>query len=196
MSGSEQSRDMLGQDRIRRFEFGTEDEDLEAMQRDFLKNSSKPAARAISQGRPPVVAASASGQKQPRAAREPKPAASGDVLGFAKSMSAAMDEFESSERLSESSKQSNRHQQQTLAQPKKLSVFAQRRLAQQTNSESSSCKQAASSSGSRGAPHSEATFLPKLMAPVPEHEVVGPVRAPELKPRETGFPSIPVDFTA
>ncbi|KAJ2495322.1 hypothetical protein IWW47_004128, partial [Coemansia sp. RSA 2052] len=196
MSGSEQSRDMLGQDRIRRFEFGTEDEDLEAMQRDFLKNSSKPAARAISQGRPPVVAASASGQKQPRAAREPKPAASGDVLGFAKSMSAAMDEFESSERLSESSKQSNRHQQQTLAQPKKLSVFAQRRLAQQTSSESSSCKQAASSSGSRGAPHSEATFLPKLMAPVPEHEVVGPVRAPELKPRETGFPSIPVDFTA
>ncbi|KAJ2378274.1 hypothetical protein H4S02_007414, partial [Coemansia sp. RSA 2611] len=55
MSEHEQPRDTLGQERLRRFEFGTDDEDLEAMQRDFLKNSSQPAARVISRGTAPEV---------------------------------------------------------------------------------------------------------------------------------------------
>ncbi|KAJ2911048.1 hypothetical protein GGI21_000217 [Coemansia aciculifera] len=192
MSANEPPKATFGHERIRRFEFGTEDEDLEAMQRDFLKNSSKPAARVISRGQqPPVVIES--GQRQPQKSREEKPPGSGDILGFANSMAVAMDEFESKEQRAESSKLAEKQQQSIPAQSKKLSVFAQRRLAQQTNAGIASSAQAESSSG---ASYSEATFLPKLMAPVPEHEVVGPVHAPEQKLRETGFPSIPVDISA
>ncbi|KAJ2057163.1 hypothetical protein GGI17_005815 [Coemansia sp. S146] len=190
MSEHEQSRGTVGQERLRRFEFGTEDEDLEAMQRDFLKNSSKPAARVISQGQAPAVVEYS--QSQSQTSRAPKFAASGDMLSFAKSMTAALDEFESSTQHVENSKQP----EQITAQPKKLSVFAQRRLAQQTGLKATRSGSGHSSESSNTAHSSSATFLPKLMAPVPEHKIVGPVLAPELKPRETGFPNIPVDVAA
>ncbi|KAJ2745518.1 hypothetical protein GGI20_002122 [Coemansia sp. BCRC 34301] len=180
---------MFGQERIQRFEFGAEDDDLEAMQRDFLKSSTKPAARAISQGQPPAVLDSSQRQRSQMKPCEAKSALSGDILGFAKSMVAAMDEFESSGRRTESKKLADQQQQTTSRQSKKQSVFAQRRLAQQT-----SRSQVGSGSSSSEASNPEATFLPKLMAPISEHRVVGPVQAPEQRPRETGFPSIPVDF--
>ncbi|KAJ2802335.1 hypothetical protein H4S07_004717, partial [Coemansia furcata] len=190
MSEHKQSRDTLSQERLRRFEFGTEDEDLEAMQQDFLKNSSKPAARVISHGQVPAVVGSS--QSQSQAHREAKPAAGGDILNFANSMTAALDEFESNMQREDNSKQS----EQTPAQPKKLSVFAQRRLAQQTGSRATSSGLGQANSNSGTTHSSSATFLPKLMAPVPEHKTIGPVQAPELKLRETGFPSIPVDIVA
>ncbi|KAJ2102082.1 hypothetical protein GGI09_001413 [Coemansia sp. S100] len=190
MSELEQSRETFGQERLRRFEFGTEDEDLETMQQDFLKNSSKPAARVISRGQAPAVVGFSQGDSQ--TSREPKPAASSDILSFAQSMTAALDEFESSAQHAENSKQS----EHIPVQPKKLSVFAQRRLAQQTGSKATSSGSERSNESQNSAHSSSATFLPKLMAPVPEHKIVGPVLAPELKLRETGFPSIPVDFTA
>ncbi|KAJ2487211.1 hypothetical protein IWW37_005333 [Coemansia sp. RSA 2050] len=192
MSEHKQPRDTLGQERLRRFEFGTDDEDLEAMQRDFLKNSShQPAARVISRGTVPEVVGSGQSQSQ-TSCRDPLLAASGDVLSFAKSMTAALDDFEAREQCINN----NEHFNQGPAQPKKLSVFAQRRLAQQTGSKLASSEPGPSSGNSSAAHSTLATFLPKLMAPVPEHEVVGPIHAPELKPRETGFPSIPVDFAA
>ncbi|KAJ2696055.1 hypothetical protein H4218_004846 [Coemansia sp. IMI 209128] len=190
MSEHEQPRDTLGQERLRRFEFGTDDEDLEAMQRDFLKNSSQPAARVISRGTAPEVVES--GKRQSQTSSEPRPAASGDVLSFAKSMTAALDEFEASEQCTKNSEQF----EQGPGQPKRLSVFAQRRLAQQTGSKLTSSEPGPSNGNGSAAHSTSATFLPKLMAPVPEHKIDGPIRAPELKPRETGFPSIPTDFTA
>ncbi|KAJ2036145.1 hypothetical protein GGI08_008665, partial [Coemansia sp. S2] len=114
MSEHEQSRETFGQERLRRFEFGTEDEDLETMQQDFLKNSSKPAARVISRGQAPAVVGSSQGDSQ--TSREPKPAASSDILSFAQSMTAALDEFESSAQHAENSKQS----EHIPVQPKKL----------------------------------------------------------------------------
>ncbi|KAJ2516184.1 hypothetical protein H4217_004741 [Coemansia sp. RSA 1939] len=149
-----------------------------------------------------------------------------DVLGFAKSMALAIKEFEVKERGgnddtggSENRQSGPTEQKFSSVQssgidygapggsqqgPKKLSLFAQRRLAMQRKHAPDGSKatttatatnalvdsEISSSRDSRGA----ATFLPKLMAPVPEHTDVGPVRAPEIKPRESGFPHIPVDY--
>ncbi|KAJ2656457.1 hypothetical protein IWW48_005020 [Coemansia sp. RSA 1200] len=150
-----------------------------------------------------------------------------DVLGFAKSMALAIKEFEVKERgrnddacggksrPSDTTEQSFACVQNSDVDydassgsqqgSKKLSLFAQRRLAMQRKHAPDVSKatttavtnalvdsEVSSSRDNRGA----ATFLPKLMAPVPEHTSVGLARAPEIKPRESGFPHIPVDYMA
>ncbi|KAJ2786164.1 hypothetical protein GGI15_001690 [Coemansia interrupta] len=112
----EQDSDIYQSKNLRRFDFGDADDDLEAMQREFLKSSAKPAAKVIRLGSaPPTVGSSANTSNQQLSGLE-------------------------------------------------------------TKSE-------------------DTTFLPKLMAPVPEHAVVEPAVAPKIQPRESGFPSIPTDFS-
>ncbi|KAJ1998328.1 hypothetical protein GGI04_005051, partial [Coemansia thaxteri] len=196
MAGSEGDDELGDRGRLRRFEFGTEDEDLEAMQRDFLKNSSKPAARVVPHSQAPAVVGSKPKPSQ-MSTQEPKTAAGSNILSFAKSMVAAMDEFESNERSERKGKGENpavEPRAPSLAQPKKLSLFAQRRLAKQAKSNASADSVGYTASAA-GGECSAATFLPKLMAPIAENTISSPVKAPKLQLRESGFPDIPVDFS-
>ncbi|KAJ1962600.1 hypothetical protein GGI12_002551 [Dipsacomyces acuminosporus] len=212
--------------RPRRFEFGNDDDDLEAMQREFLTSNNKPAAVVVRRKQPPAVAPISSKvaqRQQPKAtaaktSRQEKAlvadeaisnstsATASNVLDFAQRMNEAIKEFEIKERQvneeqhTETGTETPQRDQKVAhnpnpapplppppGKPKKLSLFAQRRLAKQSNTAGyNSTDSEATASGS-------ATFLPKLMAPVPEHKIDEPVRAPEMKSRANGFPDIPVD---
>ncbi|KAJ2841857.1 hypothetical protein GGI22_007749, partial [Coemansia erecta] len=198
-----------GKNSIRRRDYGAENEDLEQMQREFLSSETRPAARVVRKNKPPTVgsAPAADDAKQ-------KPArAESDMLEFAKSMTQAIKEFQIKERAvgkvaaASEPKQDNDDQQggsdesasDPRRNPKKLSLFAQRRLEMQRKQVTGSGVEPAEQpdpAADKRANRAAATFLPKLMAPVPEHAVVEPVCAPTMKPRETGFPQIPVDYTA
>ncbi|KAJ1944313.1 hypothetical protein FBU59_002637 [Linderina macrospora] len=199
MSGTENIRESL---RPRRFDLGAEDDDLEAMQRDFLSTNNKPAAKVIRRVQPPAVGATATTDSKKstppvptmpaKAVPEPRKEDLGEpdasqVMDFVQRMSAAMKDYEKTESSSPTVQQPAPSKQQTPK--KKLSLFAQRRLAMQQKALGSTAADE-DVSETRG----EATFLPKLMAPVPEHQVTEPVLPPESKPRVNGFPEIPVDF--
>ncbi|KAJ1957707.1 hypothetical protein EC988_000693 [Linderina pennispora] len=205
MSGKENVRESL---RPRRFDLGTDDDDLEAMQRDFLSTNTKPAAKVIRRAQPPAVgttmtAATAAASKMstqaiPKMQDLPAPstheedisgADSSQVMDFVQRMSTAIKEYERYEPNSPAQQPKVVPNQQEP--PKKLSLFAQRRLAKQQETAGS----AITKSNKIGLDsRSDATFLPKLMAPVPEHKVTEPVLPPEPKPRASGFPEIPTDF--
>ncbi|KAJ2354649.1 hypothetical protein IWW50_003795, partial [Coemansia erecta] len=191
---------------LRRFTLD-DDTDLDALQQDFFNSNSKPAATVVRRGQaPPVVAAGSAGvnaanTSTPPTKREDKQKASasdGDMLAFAKSMAEAIKEFEVKEKSTDLHpvKEAPEFEPVPQGKPKKLSLFAQRRLAkqqQQQKEEGSTVGLSGTAGPSAGS--SAATFLPKLMAPVAEHTPTEPARPPEQKPRESGFPEIPVDFT-
>ncbi|KAJ2668996.1 hypothetical protein IWW42_004836 [Coemansia sp. RSA 1085] len=181
---------------FRRFELD-DDYDLEALQEDFLKSGSKPAAKIIRGSQPPPVVSSPA--KHPAKTSDANASTScSDVLDFAKSMANAIKEFEIKEKSTamhpiENKTAPNSSESALPNKPKKLSLFAQRRLAKQNQAGSIPSQQPQSANSKE---HTAATFLPKLMAPVPEHESTEPIQPPQIKPRETGFPAIPVDFSA
>ncbi|KAJ1908234.1 hypothetical protein LPJ81_000248 [Coemansia sp. IMI 209127] len=196
-----------GKQSIRRRDYGAENEDLEQMQHDFLSGETKPAAKVVRKNKPPTV-----GSKPAADDAEQNPARSeSDMLEFAKSMTQAIKEFQIKERdvgkVANSESKHDADDQQggsddSTSDPrrnsKKLSLFAQRRLEMQRRQATDSGvkhKEQPDPAADKKTNHAVATFLPKLMAPVPEHAVVGPVCAPTMKPRETGFPQIPVDYT-
>ncbi|KAJ2879380.1 hypothetical protein FB639_003099 [Coemansia asiatica] len=195
---------------IRNFDFGSADDDLEAVQKEFLSSNAKPAATVIRRSKAPVVFSSSEEQKaQPNdasdkiavdsAVSDQKPMSSSRILDFAQRMSEAVKEFEVKEKKTIADKYSDNSvlveasvpKSSSQTKPKKLSLFAQRRLAKQAQSIEPS-----SAYSKSNYIKSEATFLPKLMAPVPEHALSEPVAAPQFQPRESGFPEIPVDFDA
>ncbi|KAJ1988686.1 hypothetical protein GGI25_006292 [Coemansia spiralis] len=202
-------------------DLGTEDDDLEAMQREFLSGNTKPAAKVIRHNQPPQVISSIPTEEISQTPVDSslintdhsiakKNLEQSNVLDFASSMKQAIKEFEVKERMTEeyssssiqttgaTSENSDNISKLKEQQPsKKLSLFAQRRLAKQGKLDTDKVGSTLfSASGTRdGSAHSSAaTFLPKLMAPVPEHTVDEPVSAPQMKSRETGFPQIPVDY--
>ncbi|KAJ2498113.1 hypothetical protein GGH96_004594 [Coemansia sp. RSA 1972] len=178
---------------LRRFEIN-DDTDLEALQQEFFNSNSKPAATLVSRGQaPPAVGSAhskASASTKP-AKDKPNATSGGDVFAFAKNMAEAIKEFEIKEKSTVMHPVKDAPVESVVPGPaKKLSLFAQRRLAKQ--SDATKVRNAAEPSvGS-----SSATFLPKLMAPVTEHTSADPVLPPQLKARESGFPEIPVDVAA
>ncbi|KAJ2401876.1 hypothetical protein GGI23_001100 [Coemansia sp. RSA 2559] len=198
-----------GKNLIRRRDYGAENEDLEQMQREFLSGETKPAARVVRKNKPPTVGSAPAADD----AKQNPARAESDMVEFAKSMTQAIKEFQIKERAvgkvaaASEPKQNNDDQQggsdesasDPRHNPKKLSLFAQRRLEMQRKQATGSGvkpEEQPDPDADKRANHAAATFLPKLMAPVPEHAVVEPVCAPTMKPRETGFPQIPVDYTA
>ncbi|KAJ2540379.1 hypothetical protein EV175_006240, partial [Coemansia sp. RSA 1933] len=198
----------------RRLGYGAEDEDLERMQQEFLSGQTKPAAKVVRKGQPPPTVSAATPSVSEPKERSPlssdetaeERSARSDMLDFARSMTQAIKEFQIKERCDVGTKGSSSGGMEgavaggTRGSSKKLSLFAQRRLEQQqqsvrngeTHTEPSKPNNKEEEESSRTA----ATFLPKLMAPVPEHTVLGPVSAPAIKARESGFPQIPVDYHA
>ncbi|KAJ2235542.1 hypothetical protein IWW45_002523 [Coemansia sp. RSA 485] len=198
---------------IRNFDFGSTDDDLEAIQKEFLTSNSKPAATVIRSNKAPVVIGSSqkqqhaqskdtAGKSTDTAAPDAEQVSSSSILDFARRMSEAVKEFEVKERIPTNTDTSDDSDKRPLSgdasapkvtgqQPaqKKLSLFAQRRLAKQAQGSESSTGRS-----KVNGPRSAATFLPKLMAPVPEHALTEPVTAPRMQPRESGFPAVPVDF--
>ncbi|KAJ2452232.1 hypothetical protein EV183_003090 [Coemansia sp. RSA 2336] len=184
---------------FRRFELD-DDYDLEALQEDFLKSGSKPAAKIVrGSQQPSVVSSDDPPVKNPAKAPDTinASASSSDILDFAKNMANAIKEFEIKEKSTAAHPIEDTPAPSSASalpsKPKKLSLFAQRRLAKQNQAGSTPSQQPQSANSKE---HTAATFLPKLMAPVPEHELTEPIRPPQIKPRETGFPAIPVDFAA
>ncbi|KAJ1896214.1 hypothetical protein LPJ66_004128 [Kickxella alabastrina] len=198
-----------------RFDFGSGDDDLEAMEREFLSSKTKPAAKVIRRSQAPEIVetvhkkAPASDIGAPAKPAEPviEPTQhaensglepTGDMFGFAQRMNDAIKEFEVKERLAERDSVSKvrTNEERPREAPKKLSLFAQRRLAKQSQNGGTAAtdRTVYTTPGASANNHSfAATFMPKLMAPVPEHSIVDPVVAPQLKPRESGFPEIPTD---
>ncbi|KAJ1734694.1 hypothetical protein LPJ61_000934 [Coemansia biformis] len=209
--------DILGRQGLRRPALGADaNEDLEEMQREFLRGNGRPAAQVVRRAQPPTVAGS--GQEATGSARQQETtrvagtasdtsvgaaangASSSDILDFAQRMSDAIKEFEIKERNADAVLATAAAAPATKAVPKKMSLFAQRRLAKQgqtggDNSSSSDWGRATGGSGTEG-PSAAATFLPKLMAPIPERQAAGPAVPPQPMPRVTGFPEIPTDFPA
>ncbi|KAJ1722010.1 hypothetical protein LPJ53_003542 [Coemansia erecta] len=117
-----------------------------------------------------------------------------DMMGFAERMNEAIKEFEIKERqTADTAPVVNASDGSGGDAPKKLSLFAQRRLAKQRQGIAPVTGQPTFERNDQQS-QSAATFLPKLMAPVPEHTVVEPAVAPQMQPRESGFPNIPTDF--
>ncbi|KAJ2120389.1 hypothetical protein IW147_005102 [Coemansia sp. RSA 720] len=186
---------------LRRFEIDN-DTDLEALQQEFFNSNSKPAATLVSRGQAPPVVGSVQSKTQStstKPAKDDKPnmPSGGDVFAFAKNMAEAIKEFEIKEKstVMHPVKDAPVTESVVPGKAKKLSLFAQRRLAKQ--------KQGGGDAGvsnaagpSVGGTSSAATFLPKLMAPVTEHTSADPAQPPQLKSRESGFPEIPVDVAA
>ncbi|KAJ2767684.1 hypothetical protein IWQ57_003853, partial [Coemansia nantahalensis] len=179
------------------------DEDLEQMQREFLQSSSRPAAQVVRRLQPPAVSGSglsvgdSAGQQAPgrEADAAAKEASGSDMLDFAQRMGEAIKEFEIKERGASAATASAAAASVAKEAPKKMSLFAQRRLAQQSQGSSSSGSAGSDGRTSQGAgPSPAATFLPKLMAPIPEHRPAGPPVPPRPAPRPAGFPEIPTDF--
>ncbi|KAJ2157328.1 hypothetical protein GGF46_004582 [Coemansia sp. RSA 552] len=180
-----------------------DDDDLEAMQQEFLGRGDTPAARVVRRAEPPAVLPGPRQKGEPRApavtaetgkaAPAEKSVDEGDMLGFARRMKEAIADFEVKERAEPSVPAAMpppappANTQASRPAKKKLSLFAQRQLAKQRQAGAGT----APDTGSSGAPSCEATFLPKLMAPVPEHQTSGPVEPPQQRPRDTGFPEIP-----
>ncbi|KAJ2795306.1 hypothetical protein H4R21_005161, partial [Coemansia helicoidea] len=159
------------------------DEDLEQMQREFLQSSSRPAAQVVRRLQPPAVSGSglsvgdSAGQQAPgrEADAAAKEASGSDMLDFAQRMGEAIKEFEIKERGASAATASAAAASVAKEAPKKMSLFAQRRLAQQSQGSSSSGSAGSDGRASQGAgPSPAATFLPKLMAPIPEHRPAGP----------------------
>ncbi|KAJ2443080.1 hypothetical protein IWW46_002701 [Coemansia sp. RSA 2440] len=183
---------------LRRFEID-DDTDLEALQQEFFNSNSKPAATLVSRGQAPPVVGSSHSKTTSASAKSakdntPNATSGGDVFAFAKHMAEAIKEFEIKE------KSTNMHpvkdaptESVVPGTAKKLSLFAQRRLAKQKQGDAAGVGSAAKPSVGGS---SSATFLPKLMAPVTEHTSADPVLPPQLKARESGFPEIPVDVAA
>ncbi|KAJ2778656.1 hypothetical protein H4R18_004470 [Coemansia javaensis] len=179
---------------------GDADEDLEAMQREFFESKSRPAAQVIRRGQPPEVSGacqtSAGSVTRSEGAETARATTSGgDILDFARRMGDAIKEFEVRERTASGQAEAEAAGS-AAAQPartgaKKLSLFAQRRLAKQEQQGSGSDKVPGAGTVGSG---SAATFLPKLMAPISERQGLGPAMPPQPVPRHTGFPDIPVDF--
>ncbi|KAJ1861234.1 hypothetical protein LPJ73_001079, partial [Coemansia sp. RSA 2703] len=202
LADMEHDSDIYQSKNLRRFDFGDADDDLEAMQREFLKSSTKPAAKVIRLGNAPPVVGSGEAVSQNLADIEPrsegsKPVttktkiSSDDMMGFAQRMNEAIKEFEIKERqTTDKSPEANTSARDS---PRKLSLFAQRRLAKQKQGTAPTSDQPTFENADRPS-QSAATFLPKLMAPVPEHTVVEPAVAPQIQPRESGFPDIPTDY--
>ncbi|ORX68923.1 hypothetical protein DL89DRAFT_267962 [Linderina pennispora] len=174
MSGKENARESL---RPRRFDLGTDDDDLEAMQRDFLRHKrTKPAAKVIRRAQPPAVgttmtAATAAASKMstktiPKMQDQPAPstheediggADSSQVMDFVQRMSTAIKEYERSEPNSPAPQPKVVPSQQEP--PKKLET-----------------------AGGAISKSNKST------------KVTEPVLPPEPKPRTNGFPEIPTDF--
>ncbi|KAJ2391989.1 hypothetical protein H4S02_001030 [Coemansia sp. RSA 2611] len=188
---------------LRRFEIDDSD-DLEALQQEFFKSGSQPAARVARCSQAPHVAGSAQAKSGTDAAPpEPKPevkrssASGGDILDFAARMSAAIKEFEIKEKSTGPNAASNAPAIEPVvaSAPKKLSLFAQRRLAKQKQAGGDAAPKQPDKSNTDSS-SSAATFLPKLMAPIPEHESAEPAQPPQQKSRKSGFPEIPADYVA
>ncbi|KAJ1826079.1 hypothetical protein LPJ56_002365 [Coemansia sp. RSA 2599] len=184
---------------IRNFDFGSADDDLEAIQNEFLRSNAKPAATVIRRSKAPAIASTsekqqaksvdASNKDDACALPDEKPVTSSCIMDFARRMNEAVKEFEVRENKANADGPPVLGLSSSQAPPKKLSLFAQRRLAKQTLGSEPNIGYGKSSDLKPAA-----TFLPKLMAPVPEHTLTEPVAAPGLQPRESGFPEIPVDF--
>ncbi|KAJ1662870.1 hypothetical protein IW140_005404 [Coemansia sp. RSA 1813] len=213
-----------GKQSIRRLDYGAENEDLERMQQEFLSGETKPAAKVVRISKPPtvssnpVVVSNADTKTYEKSSvlsngeKHSSDRSDSDMLDFAKSMTQAIKEFQIRERNVSKDASSEDRQNINVQQDdsdnltsgirpnsKKPSLFAQRRLEMQHKQAAIGAIKVAGQSApapSNESNYTAATVLPKLMAPVPEHTVVGPVCAPTMKPRETGFPQIPVDYTA
>ncbi|KAJ2718674.1 hypothetical protein GGI07_005644 [Coemansia sp. Benny D115] len=208
------SEDLYNLRNPRRFDFGSGDDDLEAMQREFLSSNTKPAAKVVrlEQGPPSVQSHSESLQERGKSSDTPgsgsgsgsgsrsdrgppQHTTSSDLFGFAQRMADAISDFEVRERMVDTTNstdlsETSKNQLLQHTPKKKMSLFAQRRLAKQAHNGPTALPVAVNGSGGAAA-----TFLPKLMAPVPEHTVVSEPMAPQLAERETGFPQVPVDFS-
>ncbi|KAJ2076472.1 hypothetical protein H4R24_005675 [Coemansia sp. RSA 988] len=198
---------------LRRFTIDLDDEAaLESMQNEFFKSKSKPAAQVVRHVQPPGIARADQVEEvgAPKASMERTnstiggntgEASDGNILDFAKRMTEAIKEFDIKERVAEVPSVRSTPAKEVLPQgkPKKLSLFAQRRLAKQKLANISDFGTSPDTTA-RVTTNSQqqdtiATFLPKLMAPVPEHTVTEPVQPPQQKPRDSGFPDIPVDVS-
>ncbi|KAI7831926.1 RPAP1-like protein [Kickxella alabastrina] len=188
-----------------RFDFGSGDDDLEAMEREFLSSKTKPAAKVIRRSQAPEIVETVH-RKAPVSDIVAPPSLPSLLLspprmqkqwfgtdrrhvGFAQRMNDAIKEFEVKERLAEhdSVSKARTNEGHPREEPKKLSLFAQRRLAKQSQNGGTVAmdRTVYTTPGASANNHSlAATFMPKLMAPVPEHSVVDPLKLREAADKQ------------